>query len=218
MKFINKRIFLFFAFCLTVYFAFAVDVKINRLTCENVNQPLCIGTVYPLLAWQCTSSIQNDHQTAYQIIVSDNQEDINRNKGNLWNSGIVKSEDQNNVIYKGKKLRSDTRYYWKVRVWNTNEEISEWSDVAYFETGLLYAKDWKGQWIGDGTDVPSDEKEAYKDAPAPIFRKTYQVDKKVVSAKLYITGLGYYEATINGKKVTETVLNPGWTDYRHSIL
>ena len=150
----RKRFFLFLALVLNVCIVFASNVKISRLTCESVNQPLRIGVGNPLLARLCISSIGNERQTANQIIVSDNQKDIAANKGNIWNSGVIKWDSQNNVPYKGKKLRSDTRYYWRVRIWNANKEASEWSDVAYFETGLLNAKDWKGQWIGHGTDVP----------------------------------------------------------------
>lgn len=53
---------------------------------------------------------------------------------------------------------------------------------------------------------------------SPLLRKGFDVEKKVKSAKVYISGIGYYELFINGEKIGTSVLDPGWTDYRRTIL
>ena len=84
--------------------------------------------------------------------------------------------------------------------------------------GLLSANDWKGTWICDGKSQPEKDEDHYKDDPAPLFRKEFNLKKPVRSARLYVSGLGYYEAYLNGRRVGDHVLDPGWTTYSQRIL
>ena len=83
--------------------------------------------------------------------------------------------------------------------------------------GLLNQSDWKAEWINDGKPGQVNPEDYYLNDPAPLFRKEFLVEKKIEKARLYITGLGYYEATINGKRVGDHVLDPGWTNYSKRV-
>jgi len=52
----------------------------------------------------------------------------------------------------------------------------------------------------------------------PLFRKEFDANKKIVSARLYVSGLGYYEAFLNGNKIGDHVLDPGFTTYKKQVL
>ena len=84
--------------------------------------------------------------------------------------------------------------------------------------GLLRASDWTAQWLNDGKPVPTSDAAFYEDDPAPLFRKEFSTSRKIARARLYISGLGYYEATLNGKRVGDHVLDPGWTAYENRVL
>ncbi|NLH15706.1 MAG: family 78 glycoside hydrolase catalytic domain [Phycisphaerae bacterium] len=87
------------------------------------------------------------------------------------------------------------------------------SSPARFETGMMTQDNWKGQWICDGKSAPEKPEQFFEDDPAPMFRKSFKVGGQLTAARLYISGLGYYDATLNGKPVGDVVLDPGWTNY-----
>ena len=94
-----------------------------------------------------------------------------------------------------------------MRVWNEAGQMSE-SLPAWWEMGLLARSDWQAQWIGSpiygGPRTPS---------PAPYLRKEFTLQKQLVSARLYATAIGLYECHLNGVRVGDALLTPGWTDY-----
>lgn len=194
------------------------SVFIDHHTCEYIENPLGIDIPHPRFSWKLSSKKRYQLQTAYEIIVSDNLKDINANKGNIWSSGIVDSGDNLHIPFAGNPLRSFTRYYWKVRVNDAQGETSEWSETAWFETAMMSDGDWKAKWINDGSATPEKDADFYKDDPAPLFRKSFNVTKKIDNARLYITGVGYYEPYLNGEKIGEQVLDPGWTTYSKQVL
>jgi alpha-L-rhamnosidase len=214
----RARYILLLLLAVNVLGAYASNIKVVRLTCEYLEHPLGIGTAKPLLGWQCECAERGGSQQAYQIIVSDKASEVEHGIGRLWDSGKIQSSQCNNVEYKGKDLQSCHRYFWRVRIYDNHHHVSPWSDTSTFETALLSPQDWKAKWIGDGSVFPKNDSDFYKDDPAPIFRKVCRIDKTLASARLYISGLGYYDATINGQKIDGTVLDPGWTDYRQTIL
>jgi len=110
------------------------------------------------------------------------------------------------------------RCYWKVRVWDKDGRPSDWSRTAWWEMGLLEEKDWQGRWIDDGKTLPEKDEDFYRDDPAPLFRREFTTTGRIESARLYICGLGYYEASLNGKRVGDHVLDPLWTDYSDRAL
>ncbi|TCD01839.1 family 78 glycoside hydrolase catalytic domain [Pedobacter psychroterrae] len=193
-------------------------LKTDRLTCEYMVNPLGIEVLKPRLSWTLLSSIRNQQQTAYELIVSDNLTDIKRMKGTTWNTGKVASSQSVHVAYDGSPLKPFTRYYWRVKVYSTNGASLGWSELQWFETAMLNASDWQGKWIGDGSKQFEKDEDFYKNDPMPLLRKTINAEKNIASARLYISGLGYYEAFVNGKKVGDHVLDPGWTSYSKQVL
>lgn len=194
------------------------SISVDHQTCEYIENPLGFDISYPRFGWTLTSTKRNQLQTAYEIIVSDNLKDIKANKGNIWTSGIVSSGQNFHISFAGNPLQSFTRYYWKVRVYDSQGETSPWSKMAWFEMAMMKEDDWKSKWISDGSTAPENNIDFYKDDPAPLFRHTFNVTKKIINARLYITGMGYYEPYLNGEKIGEQVLDPGWTTYSKQVL
>lgn len=193
------------------------DLVPSGLMVEYRVDPLGLDTPHPRLGWVLESSGRGQFQSAYQILVADAPEKLIADQGNLWDSGPVESRESLSVVYAGQPLRSGQRCYWKVRVWNGGKSPSAWSPPAVWETALLDPKDWSGRWIEDGKPAPQKDEEFYADDPAPLFRKAFSLPRGVRQARLYITGLGYYEASLNGRRVGDHVLDPGWTNYKKRI-
>ena len=217
--------------CITI--AFSQNTLIaTKLKCENKVNPLGIETRNPRLNWILNSTERDQMQSAYRIIVSDNSKSLKLNIGNIWDSKKVISDKSILVEFNGMPLQSGKKYFWKVKVWNKDGIESSWSVDATFLTGLFNSSDWSNaQWIGyerlkdsmllvpgihgDGNNLG---KVALQRPVVPLFRKEFSVKKKVASAQLFITGLGQYEASINGVKIGNSFLAPGWTDYDYTVL
>ncbi len=143
-------------------------------------------------------------QTAYSLRVAvDPKFSASRT---IWQSGKIESDESVLVGYKGQDLKPCQRYYWQVRVWDNKGRASKWSEVAYWETGLLKPENWKAKWI----EIESDTN---RYAPSPHFRKEFVIEKNIAKAVVYVTAHGLYELHLNGKKVGDQVLTPGWTSY-----
>ena len=181
-------------------------LRLTNLRCEYLPDPIGIVTTSPRFSWELEHPERGQKQSAYQIQVASNQNLLNTNTGDLWDSGKVLSDRSVNVVYAGKTLESGTTCYWKVCAWDAHDRVSEYSSAATFEMSLLDAEDWQGEWI------------AWDGENSPLFRQEFVLDKPVKRGRLYISGLGYYEARINGRKVGDHVLDPGWTDYEKTVL
>jgi len=181
----------------------------TNLLCEYTSNPLGIDVVQPRFFWVCNHSERGQIQSAYQILVGSNWANLDTENGDEWDSGKVVSEESINISYAGNSLESGKTYFWKVRIWDKNGKVSTWSKVATFEMSLLKPDDWKAHWIG-----LSDK----KNEKGPLFRKEFKLDKDIARARVYISGLGYYELRINGKRVGDYVLDPGRTDYSKRVL
>ena len=116
----------------------------------------------PRFSWELTSSENGQKQTAWQVIVSDDLKKTEAGKGNIWNSGKRKGDETFGIKMEGNRLKSFTKYYWKVRVWDNNGKVSGWSETASFITGAFDKKDWKAQWIGDHPEPPLEYPLVYK--------------------------------------------------------
>jgi alpha-L-rhamnosidase len=343
-----------------------------NLKTEYLANPLGIDIPKPHLSWELMSKKRGQNQTAFRIIVASTPEILSDNKGDIWDSGKIASDETLNIPYNGANLASCKRYFWKVCVWATDDKASPWSEPGWFETAFLKNADWKAKWItwdrgntegfgmknaswiwkaaqfpqknnvcyfrknlvlpqkpikqvllgaaaekefivyANGTEIArwdngkrilladmtgflrkgknilavqaqggkgfpvgflgkiriifSDRSELviatdkswkahgtlqkawyypdFKDAkwgnametgiygcapwgemnfsslksPAPLFRKEFSITRKIEKARLYISGPGYYVARINGKRVGENVLDPGYTNYHKSVL
>ncbi len=186
------------------------------LTAERMAAPMSIDTPTPRLGWRIATNKSNVMQKAYHIIVASTREKAMKLEGDLWDC-TAETDQSQWITYAGKQLRSDTPCYWRVKLTTTQGE-SEWSDVAMWNVGLLSESDWSGQWIGYDAAKSWDKEELHSKLSSRYLRREFKIDKPVKRATLYISGLGMYEAYINGRKVGDQVLAPAPTDYRRTVL
>jgi hypothetical protein len=202
------------------------------LTCEQEENPVGIDVLIPHFSWKIKSAERGAIQSAYQIIVANSLNELNNEDGSVWNSGKVISSQSILIPFAGNKLLPFKSYYWKMRSWNQKGEISEWSNSASFAMGVLSSGDWNGaQWItlerenAKNRLVPGTTSVGH--VPGingmtnylnPQFRKEFEVRKTVRRAILFISGLGQFDLFINGKKVGDHFLDPGWTNYDKQVL
>jgi len=184
-------------------------VKPTGLRCEYVENPMGVQSEHPLLSWMCNSNRRGAYQTAYQVVASSSEEKLLAGDYDLWDSGKVESNHSFGVPYNGRKLSSGQRVYWKVRIWDENDNVTQFSDPAFFEMGLLNPLDWKGRWMGFLGGLIGN---------GILLRHSFTVAKKVARARAYICGLGYYELRLNGSKIGDKLLDPGATDYSKTLL
>ncbi|HLO32055.1 MAG TPA: glycoside hydrolase family 78 protein [Anaerolineales bacterium] len=185
-------------------------LTVSNLTCEYRINPLGIDVLQPRLSWQLESDRRGARQTAYRILTAASEASLTEGSL-LWDSGKVSSDQSIHITYQGPGLVSGQRVYWKVSVSDEAGREAQ-SRSAWWEMGLLERTDWQGQWIGaffsGGPRTTS---------PAPYVRKEFRITKQVVSARLYATALGLYESYLNGVRVGDALLTPGWTDYNKRI-
>jgi alpha-L-rhamnosidase len=194
-----------------------------RLTCEYLADPPVVDVLNPRLSWVNTvkQGVRGQYQTAYQVQVASSLKLLDDNKPDMWDSGKVGSDQSVLVDYAGKSLESRKDYFWKVRTWNSEGNVSGWSEPATWRMGLLDPGEWKAEWIGvpwqgeEPLPKPGIRRQGGNQSttppPAPLLRKPFRINGKIVSARAYVTGLGYFELYVNGKKVSQDVLVPNLT-------
>jgi alpha-L-rhamnosidase len=180
------------------------DVKVANLRCEYLSAPVGMDNAQPKLSWIMESDARAQCQSAYQVLIASSEEVLNRGKGDLWDSGKTLSKTSLGVLYQGLPLASAARYWWKVRVWDKTEKCSAWSAATTFLTGKLKPADWQGKWIGADGDTKHS---------AVYLQRNIRINKPVQHATVFFSGLGYSELAIDGKKVSEDVVGPGFTTY-----
>ena len=199
----------------------AANKVVNNLTCEYLQNPLGIDVPDPRLSWKLSSGHRGEVQTAYQILVASSKDALVADKGDLWDSGKVMSDQSVHVPYAGSKLTSGAGCWWKVRVWSCSGNPMSWSEPAFWTMGLLSPNDWKGKWIASDVEtLPIQERGApvILQDQSLLFRKPFKVSKPVKSAFTCTCGLGFFELYMNGKKVGNEVLQPGFTKYDKRAL
>ncbi|MDB6025652.1 MAG: Bacterial alpha-L-rhamnosidase, partial [Verrucomicrobiales bacterium] len=142
------------------------DLRGEHLKCEYRTAPLGIDTDTPRLSWTLASKERGQFQTSYRIIAASAPGKLSERDADLWDSGKVDSAQSVGISYKGKQLESGQRVYWKVRVWDSKEKDSGWSEPSWFETALLRTTDWRAKWITRQSPKPLSEKEMFEDHPA----------------------------------------------------
>ena len=187
------------------------QVSVVQLKTEDKINPIGMGELNPRFSWQIQSGAQGVMQTAYEIRVATDEKQLMRGKKLLWTSGKVASDQSVFVPYGGPELMTGQRYLWQVRVWDNQGNTSEWSPVNSWQMGQLKPSDWQAKWIGQG--FPEGEGER----PSPYFRKEFSATKSITSATAYVTSHGLYEAFINGHRVGDAYLTPGWTSYNKRL-
>jgi len=188
------------------------------LRCEYRRDPLGIDIPRPRLSWALKSEGRGEVQSAYRILVARSPLALEADRGDLWDSGKVRSAESLGIAYAGPALRSGQSCFWKVRVWDGQGRPSAWSPAESWEMALLKDAPWRARWISDGKPIPANDEDFYRDDPAPLFRKEFVAPERIARARLYVSGLGYYEASINGRRVGDRVLDPGWTNYGKRVF
>ena len=201
------------------------------LRCEYLSNP--VGVEVPQLSWMFEARARNTRQSAYRVLVAASPARLRANQGDLWDSGVVRSGQSVHVAYGGAPLVSRQRCFWKVRVWDDAGVESGWSNQASWEMGLLRAEDWRAVWIGGGPEREPRPPEGFfksvkdltalgetvrVDGRSTLLRKTFVAAKALRGARVYVSGLGYYELYCNGRRVGDHVLAPAKTNYRRWVL
>lgn len=179
----------------------SLAVKASRV--DHLQNPIGLDSAAPRFSWRLESDQPATLQTAYELRVYEAT-----SGATLWESGKVNSDQSLYVTYAGPALSPGTRYQWQVRVRDNHGQTSEWSEPAFWETGLIHTADWDAQWI----TYPWQES-LTQSGPSPKLRRTFANHCAVASARIYITALGLYEAWINGQRVGDAHFTPGWTSY-----
>jgi alpha-L-rhamnosidase len=178
------------------------------LRCDYSANLLGVDSTVPRLFWKLESKATGARQTAYQIVAATSARNLSAASSDLWDSGKIDSDESLQIPYAGKKPESFQQVFWKVRVWDENGKVSAWSQPAAWTTGVLNSNDWHAQWIGAAdTNIPS-----------LLLRKEFSVKPNLKRALVNICGLGQYGLTLNGKKVSDDFLSPGWTKYDQTCL
>lgn len=180
------------------------QTTVINLRTENLKEPLGLDATQPRFSWQLKTNASNVMQSAYEI-------EVKHNNAVVWSSGKVNSDSSVFVAYKGKPLQGNQKYNWRVKVWDNTGKASAWSPVASFRMGILSPAGWKAKWIEPGYT------EDDKWRPSPLMRKEFDGAKAIKSATVYITAHGMYEAWLNGKRIGDAWLTPGWTSYNKRL-
>jgi Glycogen debranching enzyme len=224
-------LFFLYIWCMSVGSVIANTLPV-RLRVDNREEPMGVTPEQLRFGWQLQSSQRGTMQTAWQLQLAASQDGWDEESALLWDSGKVLSDGQHFIPYQGSPLTSGRRYFWKVRIWDQDGKATPWSDVTSFVTGVFHTSEWEdSQWIayeslpdtlkvvpgvhGSGDNLGN---KAVKRAVIPFFRKSFTVDKPVAEAYLFISGLGHYEAYLNGEKAGDHFLAPGWTAYEKRCL
>ncbi len=184
--------------------AFAQNLSLKDMTVDHKINPIGIDNRKPRFSWKISATGNNIIQTAYFLRVA-TDEKFSSSKI-VWQSGKVESGESILQLYLGPDLKSGQRYFWQVKIWDNKGNESKWSTVVYWEMGLLSQSDWKAKWIEMEGDTS-------RYSASPHFRKEFLLNKTISSARAYVTSHGFYELQLNGKKVGDQVLTPGWTSY-----
>lgn len=193
-------------------------VGVTRLTVEGRTNPAGLDDASPRLGWQITSDKRGVRQTRYRVIVASDKEMLEEDKGDVWDSGDVRSDQSQWVALPATTvLRPNQVYYWKVSV-GTSRGESGWSETAQWSTGLLSPDNFHGQWIGLDSIAADDQLTRHARLRTRYLRKTFATHKAVRRATVHISGLGCYLLFINGQRVGNDVLTPNGTDYTKTVI
>jgi len=179
-----------------------------RLRCEWAAAPFGVDAAQPRLFWECAGTGRGERLTAYQVLAASSEKNLAHDRGDLWDSGKVASDETIHLAYAGRELKTSQRVFWKVRVWDEDGKVSAWSQPAKWTMGVLSVADWQAQWISA----------ADTNAATLLLRRDFVVKPGLTRALLHVCGLGQYEFSLNGKKVGDDFLAPGWTKYDKTCL
>lgn len=196
-----------------------IDMRIAEMRVQWLHNPIGLQELNPVLSYmlKAENSLEaeegNIHtcQSRYRILVSSKKELLYEDNGDLWDSGIVEKQETFGIVYRGRKLSSRQKAYWKVKVWDNEGHAFQWSDISSWEMGL-FNEDWNAKWIGQGDDYDGNK------SAAPMFVCDFMANiSNIKHARLYISGLGIFQAYLNGEKITENLFEPGECDATKTV-
>jgi len=207
-----------FIFCLQIFLligfsAFSSDqekLTLYDLHCEGLTNPFGIATTKPGLSWKIASSQNGTRQNGYQIIAASDSSLLAEQSANLWSSGKISSTPKGIVVWGGKQLDSRSLVYWKVRVWDQNDQASAWSSTGSFSVGLLAGVDWKADYIGLPISAGNPE--------STLLTTRFKLSGTANKRFIYVNSLGYHEVYINGVKVGNALLVPAVSQFNKRSL
>ena len=182
-------------------------VAIIDLRSQVPDGVLAAGPGTPRLTWQVVPAIAGLRQLGYEIEASSSDAFSTL----LGSSGQVDGDEQVAVPSPGPDLVSREIRCHRVRI-RTSAGWTEWSPVLRTEAGLLHADDWTALAVTLPGDPGRD-----RQAPAPVLRREFDLSAGVARARLYVTSLGLHDVTLNGRRVSDTLLAPGWTPYHQRL-
>jgi len=213
----------------------------HHLKTESLTNPIAVDRAGPRLSWR--SGVKN--QTAYEIAVASNLDNLLKGKPDLWSTGRVPDGRSVAIPYAGAPLKSRQMAFWRVRVWAEGDtKPGRWSEASSWQMALLEASDWKASWITSPDNTPAlsspgierwlsataedphfknenritdTKRRLRKMPPATYFRKDFIVRRPVESARLYSTSAGYSEFFLSGDKIGDRIFNPAQTDFDKRI-
>jgi alpha-L-rhamnosidase len=190
----------------------ARQLSVDHLRTEYRNNPVGIDEKNPRLSWIIQSNLNNTEQLAYQVQVATSEPAFDSEEFVIWDTGKIESNRSVQNIYEGPVLNSRTRYFWRVRVWDNHNRTSDWSDAVFWEMGLLNPESWQAEWIEPGLD-----EDPFVSQPAPVLRREFQAQSPIEKARVYVTSHGVYEMELNGQRIGDEILSPGWTSYLNRL-
>ncbi len=187
------------------------------LRCEGIVDPLGVGRAHPRLSWRVEASGRGQTTSACRVAVATTEARLLAGQADLWDSGRIALERAPGVAYAGRPLACGETAYWRVRLWDGDGHPSEWSPIARWEAGPSDGAEWDARWIRSPRPLPQGDAAFFEDQPASQFRREFRVSGPVRQARAYVTGLGCYELRLNGQRVGDRLLDPGWTDFAQRV-
>ena len=174
---------------------------VGRLRAEYSATAFGIGTGAPRLSWQIVTTDESWQSDSYEIEL--------RRHGQPAERAVVDSAEQVLVPWPFAPLESRSRVEVRVRV-SSGDRWTQPSEPLPIEVGLLHPDDWSAQLISPSTLGGLAD-------GAPVVFTTADIQDAPTKARLYVTAHGLYELTINGSRVGEDLLTPGWTAYQQRL-
>ncbi|NLZ61674.1 MAG: hypothetical protein GX904_02630, partial [Acholeplasmataceae bacterium] len=184
------------------------DLRIDGLAPTMMSRlapGIVTGSAAPTFSWKINCGIQR----ACRIIVASTPEQL-QTAPDLWDSFWIRTRDSLAIRYEGKRLHSCNHLFFKVFVEMEDGETAE-SEIGEFTVGLLSSSDWTAKWI------TADGFEHIAPAPAPYFRRCFEVRLGMKQALLFSSARGLLELTLNGKRIDEHDFLPGWSHFPREI-
>ena len=180
------------------------NLRVYDLQTDYETNPLGMDNVRPTFSWKIEAQEKGVRQVAYRLLVASSEELLEKNEGDVWDSGVKESRESTGITFEGVELKSFARYYWKVKV-TTNQRVdTKWSETAFFEMGPIRQGDWLAGWINYTGGLPG---------RVLYYKTTIEPGQKVKMGRIYVSGLGYSELEINHQKVGDHVLDSAQSSY-----